>query len=450
MRTTDATRANSRYRKMRKAITLSATIAHRLSYYSRRCSAFLPPDCASAANAALADLSAYVNACLDEKGEINSSLSSRKMINQPIETTLTELFPGMPKPEKKQRNDMEEAVIQYMNQMGRDVRGTAHKTACTYEIAEKCKKNWAMVFNTLTVTDDTLSQVFNTESTAFKEYIRSVWRLIARNKKDTACHTYFACVEQGGKTGRLHIHVLHFMERLPKGAQDPNYGMQIAYRRELDIMKGVWKWGHSSPKIIRYSPHDKWGLEGYRWPYDREIKTDLAMKSPLAIAGYISKYITKSATTEKETYQWRIRKSHNLGHQILKELVALLPATTLQPLATLQTFPIKLNRSTPPAPLVRLHLLKRLSTIKSPSEFCQTANRYMPRLSPLRALRDSMNLETARSPQNSTISGILESDRDALFEAVLALKKAANKINAEYFPEVTTNGGRSFSSDLRI
>lgn len=442
MRLSEAAKVSSAFRRHRKAVTLANTIERRLEYYRRRHLQLLSPNIEADAEAAIAVLREQAPMWL--RGNLNSSLSSRVMIEQSTTETLTKLFRHLPAPGAAQLTDLEAACVDYMTTMGRDIRATNYRTQCLYEIAYRARENWFMIFNTLTVTDDKLHLVFAPGSNKFRQYINAV-DLAVRSHKTEDCHTYFAVVEAGSKSGRLHLHVLHAIKRLPERARDPNTGLRTPYRRELSCFKTFWPHGNSSPKMVRYNPRDAFGRIGYRWPFDTKKGCDLAIKSPLAIAGYVSKYIAKSATNrQRSEYLWRVRKSHNLGLPILDKLASLLHPKHLLTLSNLQSFPTTLNNRRPPAPMMRLAILRRYYTTNR-DDFLRNTATLSPRLSPLQSLRASIQNGMNRNPAKCTLSGTNEQKPGDLSEAIADLQQAAAKIDAFYFSNVQTRSGRGVS-----
>jgi len=97
------------------------------------------------------------------------------------------------------------------------------KRRLAIELEQRNCEGWFIVFNTLTVSNYYLSKVFgNKDAKEFELYIRSLDRLFAkaaygsvRAAKDKEYHSYFAVVERGSETGRLHIHCIHIFKSLP-------------------------------------------------------------------------------------------------------------------------------------------------------------------------------------------------------------------------------------------
>jgi len=215
------------------------------------------------------------------------------------------------------------------------------------------KQGWFMVFNTLSVQGHKLGEVFNESSTAWTDYIRAIhravgisiygsWRTALQSSKrryinlsdnpiymeDTAFHSYIACVERGGLHGRLHIHVLHFMKKLPKGCYDPNLHKDKDYtNREIHALKKYWKFGFSSPIAVRLGQNDAYSKLYWKYPqkFDPLTKTYQPLKSgsSIKIVKYIVKYIAKSYNnpTYKGGLSWRTKMSRNLGMMIPQMII---------------------------------------------------------------------------------------------------------------------------------
>src|SRR5437870_2333888 len=53
--------------------------------------------------------------------------------------------------------------------------------------------------------------------------------------------------------GRLHFHAVHFMQTLPTGSVDPNFGRRVRNRRQLNSLQNTWPYGYSMPIAVRYT-----------------------------------------------------------------------------------------------------------------------------------------------------------------------------------------------------
>lgn len=234
------------------------------------------------------------------------------------------------------------------------------------------RKDWYAVFNTLTVESASLDYVFKPGSGAWHNYIVSIDRLFGINshgswrkalterKKGNEFHTYFAVVERGSKTGRLHIHVLHLFKDMPKTFSDPNTALTVPYRREIFKLKPYWSYGKSSPIAVRFGPGDAFAKSGWRWPTAKDRINPLKLSTHGAMVNYIAKYVSKSYIEENKSCQtiripkmFRIRCSRNLGKTVVNQLV--------QGFTYLQVQSIIRERRLPYLPGVRLprNLLRR-------------------------------------------------------------------------------------------
>jgi hypothetical protein len=199
------------------------------------------------------------------------------------------------------------------------------------------KKDWYIVFNTLTVAPENIKKVFNQGATGWTDYVRRVdreigirvsgnWRdAIKDRSQGKEFHRYFAVVEKGEKTGQLHIHVIHLMKKLPYGSYDPNRGAGIPKNREISIMKKYWQLGYSMPIAVRFNTNDSYGKLGWRYPYEEKEDGDfkpLKCTNEIALVQYIGKYMTKNLNQRKVgVTTWRTRLSRKLGTEIVQELM---------------------------------------------------------------------------------------------------------------------------------
>ena len=78
---------------------------------------------------------------------------------------------------------------------------------------------------------------------------------------------------------------------------DPNYGIKIPNKKELNELKHLWRYGTSAPKPVRYAPEDSWVLEyGFRYPTVKTGKAPLPNPPLSKAVGYLTKYVSKTAT----------------------------------------------------------------------------------------------------------------------------------------------------------
>jgi len=216
-------------------------------------------------------------------------------------------------------------VWSYMLEQGSaNARRTEYLSRLDIELSQAIASGWFVVFDTLTLEPDREDAFFD-DPVAFRDHVRRLGRAVnvaldrpARDSYDDVFR-YFAVPEYGKKTGRLHFHCIYLLKALPAGSVDPNVGRYVRSRREISALK-VWQWGFSAPIAARFSG-DAFTRAGWLWPVDRAGKP-LESKPPIAIAKYVSKYVTKSFL-EREPWQknngvqrqrqFRIRMSRSFG-----------------------------------------------------------------------------------------------------------------------------------------
>jgi len=320
MRLTDLTKVDKHTRQWRKAITMLQRLEYRYDYYQKNTPKLLNPGHTRRF--------IEIRQILREQIQINPDLIDNQLIShpeigclvsQPVSLTMDYTFTNLPKPHAAQQDEITAAVVELMHNKGKDARAQQHQFNLNAEIAYRTKNNWYLLFNTLTVQQGAYNAVFSRTSREFKNYIRSFEREItaaetgARNtpqqskRTGNTNHSYFACVEEGGTGGRLHIHVLHFFRSLPHSWDDPNRGRHHPNLREIPRVKALWKHGYSTPIAVRYSPKDAYGLTGWRWPYDNKTQNALKIGTPLKLGSYMSKYIIKGyASCKRSKLLWRV------------------------------------------------------------------------------------------------------------------------------------------------
>lgn len=368
------------------------------------------------------------------------------LLRMPSQRIMDYVFDNLPPPRKAQLSDLENHMATLMTKRYHQAMAKQHYFALMCEIAYRAKQGWYFVFNTLTVKPEYYSHAFSHDSPFFRAYIQKVNRAAGksacgsiRKSKEIDFHSYLGCTEQGSQNGRLHLHVLHCFKTLPDGCTDPNYGKAEPKERCLYYFHGLWSAGRSEARMVRYSPNDAYGLSGFRWPVEKG--EPLKVKSPLAVANYISKYIEQGYDTcLRRKLQWRVKKSHKLGHGLLNEMLEPLSTSTLWVIVSLDALNLKLNNTPIPLPLMRHLSLKILQgRLSSQSTSVSTtlttlAKRTMPRLSPLHCLRASTKTILESSRASSQFLSTLGLNETVTYEAALdELRTQLRIINRKYF-----------------
>jgi len=301
-----------------------------------------------------------------------------KWLDWPVKDVVNYVFQDINRDNSANYTTLEQETVNLMHELDRQAKVSLQRFLLQSEIAHKAHLGWYFIFNTLTVRDGSLHEVFNPKSRAFIDYIRNFDNAVriaitgnTRTKIDQPYHTYFAVTERGGKTGRLHIHCLHAVSTLPLGTRCPNFGEATPTKRELANLKSYWRYGFSVPIAVRYSASDAYGLSGYRWPLDTKTGKGLKSNSPLAIAGYMSKYVLKAYQQNQRTeYKWRIKKRPKLGHAIPAELISMLNPTTIHTMIHTEAITANLNNQTVPRYLLKiLALHQNQNTLGSIKQF---------------------------------------------------------------------------------
>lgn len=240
------------------------------------------------------------------------------------------------------------------------------------EISEKIKSNWYTIMNTLTVRADQMKNVFYEKNNTWKRYLRMITYDVARAEygsvkrwrksgaKTTDIHTYCAVVERGDKAGRLHIHVVHCIKKMPGGSSDPNKGQNRAVKREINSFRKYWNSGFCTPVACRFHGNDPFARLGWCWPleYRDGAYWPIEPKPPVAVANYMADYLTKSYQ-DKEKIAWRTKTSREYGKKILKTAINAMRTETLL------NYMIKISESDPLPRIGRrkmsCQMLRRLS-----------------------------------------------------------------------------------------
>lgn len=202
------------------------------------------------------------------------------------------------------------------------------------EVANAVMKNHTIVFDTLTVRDEDYDLVFRIDPNGtFGNYLK---RFKYRTDENAV---YFAVVESGSKTQRLHIHVLWF---IPKSAHqlrwaDPCalHGAKARHIAEIGDLK-TWPHGEiRTTTLVRWAG-DSWS-EFHKWPTKRKDPVQPLAATPGAIVGYVVKYLTKDVLEQKQQWEkrWRIRKTQSLGLRLINSDLAEMPLAQLTALTVI-------------------------------------------------------------------------------------------------------------------
>lgn len=210
-----------------------------------------------------------------------------------------------------------------------------YRLTCAISIGQR--KGHFLLFNTLTVSPEYYNMVFKRGSNQFINYIKN-FDQICKTKND---HQYFGCIEHGSKTNRLHFHVFHILKKVPIHWTDPNRGKNPPINRIQTQAIGLWKYGFSTPIIVRTTPGDAWGYKLHHvWPYEANKEGGLPHYKPIEpgtagkLANYIGKYLNKQQSIKKGIYTWKTRMSQNLGLEPIIQTMKLLSDNSLLLLAT--------------------------------------------------------------------------------------------------------------------
>ena len=320
------------------------------------------------------------------------------------------IFPKIPEGKEILPTKLETSIMRQLQNQSLAARAQMHKALLTFGVQYAAYKNHYMVFDSLTCRDDKLHQVFyEKKDNTFRRYIerfrnyanRIVYGSVRAARGKPSAHQYFAVIERGGNTGRLHIHVLHTLHDID--ASDPNGGRHYPNHREINEFKEFWDAGNSTPIAVRYNG-DAYTKRNWRWPVTRDA-TPIPMKAPAAVAGYMAKYIGKNMEDEKEDYPWRIRRSREFGKQIMRNS---LQKTSDRDLILLMTSPLKIqiqDRSLPSPILYRETMKELLNRWNLDGSLGELVKNWQPQDTPLTLLKSS--IQTTVNPNYQNIIGFV-------------------------------------------
>jgi len=317
----------------------------------------------------------------------------------------------------------------------------------TLECELRIQEGWYPIFNTLTVENEYYEKVFAVGSKVWSDYVRLFDRAVSiasfgsvRGGIGKDYHSYFAVVEEGSETGRLHIHVLHFCKALPKGFYDPNRACGKAVRREIDSYKRFWKWGKSAPIAVRMCLTDCYGKLGFRWP---EVMVEegkyigIPIKSPGATVGYVSKYLDKPVSkSERKVYPWRVRISRKLG---LIPVSKLCERLSLKQLRLLVTSPLisglKMMGKRLPRTSLKLLASKTYLTCLRSLRSCQNIYRILKDVKPASTLCERVRSQLTMNIYHQNRRSIINTNRLVSADTVVfnKIQKVCDEVCMEVY-----------------
>lgn len=434
-------RANKHFRLWRRAITLAASLRSRSEYLEKVGYPLATRDSNTLLNHLLVDLDTFIGMARLDINTFKSHTEIPAVLTKSNTYVQQMVFPGAPPPKKASNTLLEGKILELMKTTSLNAKAAELRWLVAAEVATASHDNWFMVFNTLTVNDSSYDKVFGSTA-AWRDYIRSVDRQIAaasygsvRLAEGRRYHTYFAVVEAGTTTGRLHLHVLHFCKNIPVSWLDPNTGLTVPKRREIDALRGLWPHGTTTPIAVRYSLDDAFGRLGWRWPVDRDGVTGLKTRQPAAIAGYLCKYITKSYSTTSGGYSWRVKKTHNLGRELLNRLMSQLTMNSLTTLRDNPSIRLRIGRFLVPNQLLQLmasrEMINRTSSLLQFMEVMD-AQAQPSLLQQSRALIPAKGVSSSRSITSiRTETSFVEATSDVRAE----LHAISSRFSQSYYPE---------------
>lgn len=434
MNVSDAVKVDANYRRWTKARTILHSLQKRWSWH-RKNSLILPMhERRYAGHIQILREIKNTHPC-----EINTSLSSRQMMGKTAKEIMQYVFEGLKEPGPAQHGYFEATLAEAMNEKGKQMRAATQRFNLAMEVAYRAKDGWFMIFNTLTVRPDQYWNVFDNDSKAWSDYVRKLDRAVKKQCPHTdEYHSYFAAVEEGTQTGRLHIHVLHMVKALPEGCRDPNTGLTEPVKREIAKLKTerLWPHGFSAPIAVRTAPNDAYGLAGWRWPLDPKTKQGLRTQSAMKVAGYVGKYVTKTyASAKRSEYLWRVRKSRNLGRPIMELMTKRISTRSLARIASDPTINARMNGGKIPPNLLRIACLREWLSRSGSRSLNDMAKDIEPQQTLLQCFRDLTRGTRTLNQPSSTAMTTLGLDGEATYKtSVYELTNSCKAMDERYFP----------------
>jgi hypothetical protein len=267
--------------------------------------------------------------------------------------------------------------INHLKQQATEANIQNLKTRLWLEFHDKSKKNWFMVFSTLTVDANHYKEVFEKGSDCWRNYIRSFERMIARETygsyrkaKGKDYFKYFAVVETGSKNDRLHIHVIKWFKNCTT-MQDPNTYLALPNLKGIKEFEYLWKYGFSEHIPIRWSASDAFGLINWRWRVEQNDNKEWVPIEPSTVgkmAGYLVKYLFKAKKIEimKEVYTWKVRQTQKLGMEAVTKILRMMTQEQLEVITAPRKYPLDIRTKgiIIPSKLIRNEAIKFLYQMK--------------------------------------------------------------------------------------
>ena len=340
------------------------------------------------------------------------------------------------------------------------------KKRLLYEANYRISNGWFPFLATLTVNDYNYDKVFSSDSSVWTDYIRKFdrdvgisafgsWRNALNERKNgNEFHTYFAVVERGSQTGRLHIHVLHFINHLPSFIVDPNLGATKPINRQITYFRSIWQYGFADVRSVRTGPFDCFAKKGWRMPcisLKHGVYQPISSKPISATVQYVAKYITKqnSDNLQKEGVKWRTRMTRNLGIKILQLALMKVKSHHRRKILRAQKIPLQLLNLQIPKKLLqnivtKLHLMEMSKmTPKNFFRHLSVLSRLPLKENIFKSFRDVINASPTHNQVNSgTIETPSLNDSD-----ISEIQNIIDDVSYNYFTNINFYSFNGSTSD---
>ena len=243
---------------------------------------------------------------------------------------------------KSSLSGAESVVSDQLQEVAAAGRRSEYISRMRLELAEAERVNRYCVFWTLTVDNQSMSDVFGVGSRCFEVFINRLKRASGGEVR------YIALPEIGGKTGRPHYHALMFFDKLPSGCVDPNrrYGAN-GWLREIDKLKSFWPFGMNSEAVAVRWPGDAYSQDGWFWPCEKKKPGVPVVSGRGRLASYMTKYLAKETEGKewrKSGYKQRVRMSRGFGLEMVKDQVGSMTDDQLKASAVMPVLEVPCGR----------------------------------------------------------------------------------------------------------
>lgn len=222
-------------------------------------------------------------------------------------------------------DEVQTRTMRHMRDNMRAARASEWQYRLTVAIDDCISNGWFPLFGTYTVDPKKLPEGIPTrddlwrETSAWNDFVYAFKREVAASlgygRKPAnwppvaTWFQYMAVLEHGASTEHPHVHVVWMCKNIPLlWKRDPNRVGSGCTNLDISAASALWPWG-SQKRTQGVFVTGSWFKDNWRHPVDPNTLEPIKIGTPGAMAGYVSKYMTKG----ERKWKHRVKATKNLG-----------------------------------------------------------------------------------------------------------------------------------------